>query len=887
MSLSKNSISQAICRVNQLLNVSHSCRLMLSLCVLIAVAGQVRGDGVSDRQAQFLNSFYQDYDNNGAVGFSAGPTFNWAYSAISLNKGQAKIDQANAAIQTYLTNNVDQWVNPQGDFATIDSYWQLPMVARLVSDPGLSASITPANQTLIKEFLWSFSESSEFPIANSMSANVVRDIYGSDNHDLHKRSVFWATAQLLKDDPNFQNRQYASGEVPQQRYTQWTNQLLDYFKHRASHGGSLEVGSPTYQGRYLHPVFTIGDIAQDSRLAEQARKYTDVIFADVALESINGMRGGAKSRAYKNRIAYPQQDRSAYYNYLFVGEPAAGLSLLSDGLHLLETFGATTSDYRIPEHILEYATDEAGRGTFDYVTNRMAQGYRDVYEGELNNHPSETSAMLRTSHVTPEHVLGWFTIDETKTYLQIHTQNQWMGAITDADPASRIGVFVTPTQDGKTGYQELQAVGSGEAMVARRQLAAGASTQMRVYISEDFTYAEENGWIFGTNGNDSTFFAVKGAIPTGSSTYSTLAAGDAPGGEYLTFDDQDANVILQTGRASDYADLAAFKQDILDNTVQWVSGATLEYNAGASNGLLTMFPDNRIPQVNGQTLDLTPTNVYASPYMNAPVGSSVVTLTDLLGNDHMIDFDYMPVVPTFGGEWVTVGDLDDFSDEGPASEDDPAVLPAWEQQFVTTLGHLDESGKNKTRLASIIAPIDQNRPLANARLVIRVRSAGSGSDNDALILDDPSNAIQLANLTVVETTLDAHVLSFDFEAADLAMLADGILNIAVSDDHELDWVMLNWGYEVVAGDVDGDGFVGIADLNIVLANWNQNNGSADPPYMAGDVDQNGFVGIADLNIVLGNWNAGTPPSAVTNIPEPASLALLGLGGLAMLRRRKA
>jgi hypothetical protein len=84
----------------------------------------------------------------------------------------------------------------------------------------------------------------------------------------------------------------------------------------------------------------------------------------------------------------------------------------------------------------------------------------------------------------------------------------------------------------------------------------------------------------------------------------------------------------------------------------------------------------------------------------------------------------------------------------------------------------------------------------------------------------------------------------------------------------------------LVGDLDGDGFVGIADLNIVLGNWNQTIPPGDP---LADPSGDNFVGIEDLNTVLGNWNAGTPPAAA--VPEPATLALLGLGGLAMLRRR--
>jgi len=62
----------------------------------------------------------------------------------------------------------------------------------------------------------------------------------------------------------------------------------------------------------------------------------------------------------------------------------------------------------------------------------------------------------------------------------------------------------------------------------------------------------------------------------------------------------------------------------------------------------------------------------------------------------------------------------------------------------------------------------------------------------------------------------------------------------------------------LVGDLDGDGFVGITDLNIVLGNWNLNVPPADP---LADPSADGFVGIEDLNTVLGDWNAGTPPAA--------------------------
>ncbi len=63
----------------------------------------------------------------------------------------------------------------------------------------------------------------------------------------------------------------------------------------------------------------------------------------------------------------------------------------------------------------------------------------------------------------------------------------------------------------------------------------------------------------------------------------------------------------------------------------------------------------------------------------------------------------------------------------------------------------------------------------------------------------------------------------------------------------------------LTGDLDGDGFVGLADLDILLGNWNQSVPAGD--LARGDASGDGFVGLDDLDLLLGNWNAGVPPVA--------------------------
>ena len=86
----------------------------------------------------------------------------------------------------------------------------------------------------------------------------------------------------------------------------------------------------------------------------------------------------------------------------------------------------------------------------------------------------------------------------------------------------------------------------------------------------------------------------------------------------------------------------------------------------------------------------------------------------------------------------------------------------------------------------------------------------------------------------------------------------------------------------LTGDLDGDGFIGINDLNIILSNWNQ---SVPPGNPLADPSGDGFVGIDDLSTVLGNWNAGAPLTPAS-VPEPASATLCLTAFAALLRARR-
>ncbi len=75
------------------------------------------------------------------------------------------------------------------------------------------------------------------------------------------------------------------------------------------------------------------------------------------------------------------------------------------------------------------------------------------------------------------------------------------------------------------------------------------------------------------------------------------------------------------------------------------------------------------------------------------------------------------------------------------------------------------------------------------------------------------------------------------------------------------------------------------DMDLTFDSLSIGDISGGVPLLA-DINGDGFVGIDDLNIVLGEWNQGTPPAAGGAIPEPATVAVLAMGCLAAVQRKR-
>ncbi len=87
--------------------------------------------------------------------------------------------------------------------------------------------------------------------------------------------------------------------------------------------------------------------------------------------------------------------------------------------------------------------------------------------------------------------------------------------------------------------------------------------------------------------------------------------------------------------------------------------------------------------------------------------------------------------------------------------------------------------------------------------------------------------------------------------------------------------------DVLNGDANMDFAVDDIDLSILLSNWGIGN-----RWALGDFTDDGTVGDDDLAVLLGNWTGVAVAAQGNPVPEPSTLALLALGTLTAMRRKR-
>jgi hypothetical protein len=591
--------------------------------LLWLMAPPALADEVAERQEGWRAAWVESLRDSPVLGKDNRRSIGWAFAALSRDDAEDHA-QADQVLSEVFDEPDDYWAGGKKESAYAH-YWQLPLTLQILLNPELREPLSDATVQAMTRMVRGYLETKLEVWQPDQTPEGHLRFFMSDNHDLHNKATFLLGMQWLAEQDGPIGGQFSDGRTPKEHLKDWEYDTLNFLRARLGSSLVAEFASPIYARVWFASLFALRDHAESAEIRQYAEAMLDALFADASLESINGIRGGAKVRAAKNKVSYlGSADTHFTHVYLLTGLPTTvgGPSPL-DGQQPLDSFAlaASVSDYRLPEQVLDWYLNANERGTLTIESRRLSEGTHELfpyYEALWPDYIAQAEpALLRTSRVTPRYVLGWFTVDEAQTYMLVNAQNQWMGVVTDAAADSRIVFEMTPRPNGK-GYRELQAVGAGSAVLLRRQLASAPDALLRVFISPDFQVEQRDGWVFARSGNGNTYVGLHGISPGADFTWKTEPAGGVRG-RYLVASHRDAWLAAEVADSTEFSSFAEFQEAMLDRKPVLSNNAdVVSYQPSRGGPELTLFRYAETPQVAGESVDLKPPYALKSELLSIP-----------------------------------------------------------------------------------------------------------------------------------------------------------------------------------------------------------------------------------------------------------------------------
>jgi len=188
-----------------------------------------------------------------------------------------------------------------------------------------------------------------------------RTMYRGDteNHWVMYYTGLYLAAQTW---PNEGRSQWYNGKSSDENFREAEEWLNLWFK-TSSTIGQGEFDSPTYFITFITPVLTLYEFASDPVMKRRAQMMADLLFADFAVEHLNGNYCGGHSRDYPEDIMNPLSAPAALWAWLYFGEPQ--FELWQETRYRprhrggWETVFGAMSSYRLSEIIYSIATDRS------------------------------------------------------------------------------------------------------------------------------------------------------------------------------------------------------------------------------------------------------------------------------------------------------------------------------------------------------------------------------------------------------------------------------------------------------------------------------------------------------------------------------------------------
>ncbi len=568
----------------------------------------------------------------------------WALSALYLNE---RANEANARllkragdyIALKRTHAPVSEFKPEGAKETPWAYFALTDYVRILSlfrsgSDRFPGRLTAETEAAMKEALWLWAKA-DSRVADASLDNLLV-LLGTENHDLTRRPNHYLVASILKDDPAFAKRRYDDGHTPAEHAAAYAAYFREWPRQRARTGLWFELGSDTYQKYSWPALFNLHELAPDPVVRRRFGLLLDLALIEEAQISVQGRRGGGRSRA-----GYGENAFESSKNLLYAPKDARAGSSHS---RVIET-----SLYQPPPAaVLLRKVEFPAAGPF-LIRNRVLGELEpgETNEGEGRRH-AEDSALVNYAWRTRSYLLGSslqnpaLTMPDpengqpTLKYAGISRQKRWCGMLFDAASTKEI-CAVYPVIEKTRGGRPQRSFWSAQhenllllqriAPESRRRIGSYSTGRISIHFHGRLNKIEDDGWIFADNGK--AFVGVR--FLDGGHVWDERRETASP----AAFDPatNTSRILLTAGDITSHGSFEKFQTATLANPLR-VSRDRVEYEFGSNRTRLdvTRFDGDHpehfeLPKIDGKPIDLRPTATWQSPYLNGRFGGDLIAVT--------------------------------------------------------------------------------------------------------------------------------------------------------------------------------------------------------------------------------------------------------------------
>jgi len=392
----------------------------------------------------------------------------------------------------------------------------------------------------------------------------------------------------------------------------------------------------------------MAELAPDPLIRKRYKMLLDLIFIDDAQMSVQGRRGGGRSRA-----SYGENPWEMTKNIMYGDD--IGVHFGSSHNKMFET-----STYQVPASAVILRKIEFPREQPFEIINRVIGEYDDIhYPSDDHNHAYAIDGRLvNLAYRTPHYLIGGLLVNPSlsmknregkisRKYSGISVQKRWSGMLfhhpdtkipklgspSSRNPDEMCAIYpdIEKTQEGRP-QNSFWGIGNKNVWLHQRispgkEMGSYSTGMISIrFHGKRLEKTEKDGWIFASDGK--AFCAVK--FVDGDYTWDNAKEEAKP--KEFKLDDK-TRYLMHAGDIQSHKSLEAFMTLVLGNGLE-VKGDQVTYISKSENISLTMYtfdPANykafKMPLVNGKEPNLSPVWTYKSPYMNSAFKEKVVTVT--------------------------------------------------------------------------------------------------------------------------------------------------------------------------------------------------------------------------------------------------------------------